>query len=107
MGEFNYYQAYFQGGYAKERPGLSVKRVLQDERATVTDKQFKFHADLIAFLESKGRDPIPFKKPRDRRDCRSKINAMLTTLKKNGWAEEFFGKSADGERKDDAESTPC
>ena len=101
----NYYQCYYNSKcHLQEGPGKTVKLVgFLEARSSkhITDAQKEFHTDLLNFLEEKGVLQYGRKgldRPRNRNDCRSKINALLTILKKEGLAEEFFGKNKEEEK---------
>ena len=86
----NYYQRYFQGKYGISSPGETGKRFYKGNYIP-SDKQVAFHKELCKFLESKGVNVSIFRAYRTKKDCAAKINGLITTLKKNGYAEEFFG----------------
>ncbi len=100
----NYYQHYYNGKHYIQTVGETVKRIGREEfkfGKDTTEKQREYHADLLNFLEAKGVLQYGRKgldRPRNRNDCRSKINALLTILKKEGLAEEFFGKNKEEEK---------
>ena len=85
----NYFQQYFQGKYGVVCPGKTGKSFYKTNYIP-SDKQITFHKDLCEFLDGKGVDISIFKKYRTKRDCGSKINGLLTTLKKSGYEKEFF-----------------
>lgn len=90
MGNYgNYYQQYFQGKYGISCPGETGKRFYKGNYIP-SDKQIAFHKELYEFLENKGANVSIFRAYKTRRDCATKINGLITTLKKNGYAEEFF-----------------
>lgn len=96
MAEYNRYHSYYQGKKYEVTPGASVKSWARDKgREMATAKQFEYHSSLVKFLNSKGIKTTVFEKPRTKSDCKSKINAMLTILRKNGLEEEFFGSAND------------
>lgn len=93
---------YYQGKKWNDAPGRATKLYFKTTYCETTNKQVEYHKALVAFLKSKGYNPNIYDRPKDKADCRTKISGMLTVLRKNGWADEFFGKD-DGE-KDNAES---
>ncbi len=92
----NYIQKYYQGNRAKVEPGKSITNYLRDmnhSERNVSVSQDNYRKDLIAFLEKKGVEFPWMRLPaRNMREGKAKINAMITILRKNGWAEEFFSK---------------
>lgn len=100
----NYYQHYYNGKHYIPATGKTVKRIGLEESKfgkDTTEKQREYHANLLSFLEAKGVLQYGRKgldRPRNRSDCRSKINALLTILKKEGLAEEFFSKNKEEEK---------
>jgi len=98
MAEYNRYHSYYKGNLYKATPGYNVKKLARDKaREGTTDAQRKYHANLIAFFKENGLSVECFKRPRNKRDCTSKINGMITILKKNGLDAEFFGRGERGE----------
>ena len=89
----SYYKAYYQnpGKYRIPKPGETMRRNAKADYAP-TDKQQAFYNNLLSFLRGKGVDTFIFERVRSKSDCNSKINAMITTIRKNGWYEEMFGK---------------
>ena len=96
---------YYQGKGWNDDPGRATKLYFKTTHQETSEKQIEYHKALIAFLKSKGYDPRIFDRPKDKRDCRGKIGAMITVMRKHGWDEEFFGKPQ--ERSNDAQSKTC
>lgn len=89
----SYYKFYYQNAdkYRKPKAGETIRRHYRDSYAP-TDKQQALYNNLLSFLRGKGVDTFIFERVRSKSDCHSKINSMVTTIRKNGWYEEMFGK---------------
>jgi len=93
----NYYQSFYnkQGDDYKVN-NFHVDKVLKNRwdrtKKLPTNTQMQYHKDLIDFLASKGVEVRSFLKPRNSKICSSRINAMWTIIKKNGWEAEFQEK---------------
>lgn len=86
----NYFQQYFQGKYGIVSPGKTGKHFYKTNYIP-SDKQVAYHKNLCEFLDEKGVDISLFKTYKTKKECSSKINGLLTTLKKRGYEKEFFG----------------
>ena len=70
----------------------------QDEKAKEiepTRKQVEYRDDLYKFCVKKGIAGDKFRLGRTKREITANINALITILKKHGFADEFFGKNHD------------
>ena len=95
----NYYRSYYQSERLNTpTTGESVRRTVRDQATrprTGSEAQRAYHAALLAFLNGKGAPTYRFDRPRSVSDCSSKINAMRTVIRKNGWEEEFYGRETE------------
>ena len=97
MSCFNYYQSYYQEKSYIPKAGMCVKSLAKEfgkYNSNATDKQMKFHRDLLTFLKDKNAIPGDakiFERPKSRRDCGRKINALKTIMFKANLADEFYG----------------
>lgn len=100
---YNYFQsygnAYKKGERIKTITDRQCYRLAHD--GTISDKQMQYHTDLFNFLLDKGlvRAGDVFDKPRNKKDCMSKINALRTILYKNGLNDEFYKKDGEANEK--------
>ncbi len=83
---------YYQGKKWVDDPGRAAKLYYKTTNRETTSKQAVYHKALVNFMESKGLDTTIFKRYKDKRDCRGKISGMITTIKKLGYADDFFHK---------------
>lgn len=86
---------YYQNRKWNDAPGRATKLYYKTSHRETTGKQAAYHKALLDFMESKGLDTSLFKRYKDKRDCRGKINGMITTLRKHGYADEFFDRRGD------------
>ena len=90
----NGFHKYYQGKLYEVRAGVAVKGIARDIATgkVPNDKQLDFYKTTRKFFVSKmGESNFrPLRPPRNGKDCGSKINAMLTIIRKKGWEKEFF-----------------
>ena len=87
-----YYKRYYNGdARLKAKPGYTtnwvVKEYMRDRRP---EKQIEYHKSILKFLKDHNVDTSLFERPRNSYDCKQKINAMFTTIRKNGLYEEYM-----------------
>lgn len=88
----NSFLNYYQGKKWKNDPGRATKVYLGTTHRETSSKQAAYHKALVDFMESKGLNAAHFKRYKDKQDCRGKISGMITTIRRCGYADEFFDK---------------
>lgn len=74
----------------KQIPGYTVKQLKRDIGINGTEKQFKFHKELLAFAKANGIETRIFERPRNCADCSAKIKALHTVMRRHGILEKFY-----------------
>lgn len=92
-----YYHRFYNAPRPKDRAGISTSFVLKARAlGNSTEKQVKYYTNLVDFLNQHGIETGWLGKPRNNRDCSSKIQSLLTVLHKNGLDTEFFSAAEEG-----------
>ena len=92
----SYYRHYYQTYYNRSQDiteSKIINKFAKDKARTTTQKQYDYYKSLLDFLRQKGCDTSSFDNPKSKYDISSYINGIITVLRKNGWVNEFFGKS--------------
>ncbi len=84
----NFYQSYYNGYRQTAVDKINIQR----GREAVSNKQRAYFDALESFLSERGLYNGFLGKPRNRNECKTKINALHTIIKKNGLQDEWAAR---------------